>query len=88
MIFDNLDVGFSVFIHKCQKKGKTTIPKNLPSNEIFINKKVKKWIFMSNNEKILLNLSTTGQNFRLFQPKTKKISFKQLFLMPFFEAKY
>ena len=42
MIFDNLDVGFSVLKHKCQNKEKWLFQKNLLSIEIFINKKVRK----------------------------------------------
>ena len=86
--FESKNDANSILKHKCQKKGKMAVSKILQSNEIFINKKVRKWKFGLNNKKILLIPSTSGQNFRLFWPKTKKFSFNQLFLMPFFEPKY
>ena len=87
--FLKLKIGLnSVLACKCQFSRIWPFQKKRHSNEIFIYKKVRKWLLWWNNEKIFLKRSTTDQNFRLFRPKTKNFSFKQLFLMPFFEAKY
>ena len=40
------------------------------------------------HEKKFANQTIGGRNFKLFCPKPKKFSFKRLFLMSFFKAKY